>query len=79
LKRTDFIKKIIGLFGVAVLPPAIFKQYRKLYLLQCFIRGFRFYDGPTLLGEMKQGDLLELVKRKLATYRLSKMKYLAVC
>jgi hypothetical protein len=62
MKRTEFLKKIIGLFGVGVIPAALLKQYKKLYLLQCFVRGFRFYKGPSLLQEMKEGALLELVR-----------------
>jgi len=62
LKRTDFIKKIIGLFGIGALPAGLLLSYRKIYLLQCFIRGFRFYEGPGLLQSMRTGDLLELVR-----------------
>lgn len=62
MKRADFIKKIIGFWGIAVLPKALLKQYTRLYLLQCFVRGFRFYEGPKLLEEMKEGDMLELVR-----------------
>lgn len=60
MKRGDFIKKIIALFGVAVLPKGLIVSYKKIYLLQCFVRGFRFYEGPGLLQEMKTGDLLEM-------------------
>jgi len=62
MKRSDFLRNIIGLFGMAVLPPLALKQYKKLYLLQCFVRGFKFYDGPQLLDTMKEGSLLELVR-----------------
>lgn len=62
MKRTDFIKKLIGLFGVSVLPTGLIVQYTKLYLLQCFVRGLRFYEGPKLLQQMKPGDLLEMVR-----------------
>jgi len=62
MDRSDFLKNIIGLFGLAVLPPLAVKQYQKLYLLQCFVRGFKFYDGPQLLNNMKEGSMLELVR-----------------
>ncbi len=37
-------------------------HYKKYYLLQCFVRGFRFYEGPNLLGGMAEGHELELVR-----------------
>ncbi len=62
MNRSEFLKNIIGLFGVAVLPPMAFKNYQKIYLLQCFVRGFQFNDGPQLLDVMKEGSLLDLVR-----------------
>lgn len=62
MDRSDFLKNIIGLFGLAVLPPLALKQYHKLYLLQFFVRGFKFYDGPKLLDIMSEGSMLELVR-----------------
>ena len=61
MNRSDFLKNIIGLFGIAALPSLAIQQYHKLYLLQCFVRGFQYYDGPHLLDVMKQGSMLELV------------------
>jgi len=62
MNRSDFLRNIIGLFGIAVLPPLAIQQYHKLYLLKCFVRGFQYYDGPHLLDVMKQGSMLELVR-----------------
>lgn len=62
MNRSEFLKNIIGLFGVAVLPPLAFKNYQKIYLLQCFIRGFKYSAGPRLLDVMSEGSLLELVR-----------------
>lgn len=62
MTRTDFIKGIMGLFGIAVLPKSVVKQYQKIYLLQSFVRGFKFYEGPSLLETMHTGDMLELVR-----------------
>jgi hypothetical protein len=36
------------------------KNYRKFYLLQCFVAGFRFHSGMQHLDRMKEGELLEL-------------------
>lgn len=62
MNRSDFLKKLIGSFVIGKLPLTITKEFRKIYLLQCFVAGFRFYEGMKLLSEMKEGDLLELVR-----------------
>lgn len=64
MKRIDFIKGLIGMGGATFLSGkfAEAKSYRKFYLLQSFIRGFRHYEGPELMNVMKEGDLLELVR-----------------
>lgn len=63
MNRTDFVKGIIGFIGVAALPKNIeVKRYQRIYLLQSFIRGFRFYEGPNLLGKMQEGDMLQLIR-----------------
>lgn len=62
MNRATFLKNVIGAFGLAVLPPLSYRHYRKLYLLQCFVRGFQYYAGPGLLDVMKEGSLLELVR-----------------
>ncbi|MBK0381837.1 HIRAN domain-containing protein [Pedobacter sp. SD-b] len=62
MNRSLFIKNIIGAFGVSVLPLHLVKNYQKIYILQCFVRGFRFYKGEKLLKAMKVGDMLELVR-----------------
>lgn len=62
MHRSSFIKNLVGAFGLSVLPVKWIQQYQKIYLLQCFIRGFRFYQGENLLREMKVGDMLELVR-----------------
>lgn len=62
MNRSDFLKNIIGLFGITVLPPLAIQQYHKLYLLQCFVRGFQYYEGPKMLDEMNEGSMLELVR-----------------
>ncbi len=50
------------MFGISVLPKEMLSSYRKIYLLQCFVRGFRFYEGTKLLTQMKTGNLLEMVR-----------------
>lgn len=62
MNRSAFLKNLIGLFGISALPPKMVKQYRKIYLLQSFVRGFRFYEGPKIIHEINKSGLLELVR-----------------
>lgn len=62
MKRGDFIKNLIGLYGIASMPKSLVKHYEKVYLLQCFVRGFQFYNGPKILKELNKNDLLDLVR-----------------
>lgn len=73
MKRKEFIKNLLGLGAGAVLLPSYtwIKQYDKFYLLQSFVRGFRYYEGPKLLEEMKEGDMLELVREPQNEYDMN--------
>jgi hypothetical protein len=62
MTRTTFIKSLLATGGLSFLPSANVRHYKKYYLLQCFVRGFRFYEGPALVQQMRQGDLVELVR-----------------
>ncbi len=62
MNRTTFIKNILALGGLAFIPKQFIKEYKKFYLLQCFVAGFRFGKGMDLLENMKEGDMLELVR-----------------
>ncbi len=62
MNRSTFIKNIITAFGASALPVHLITPYQKVYLLQCFVRGFRYYKGESLLPKMKVGDMLELVR-----------------
>lgn len=69
MKRHEFIKNLLA-SGLAVVLPNYdwIKQYDKYYLLQCFVRGFKFYEGKNLLPQMKVGDMLELVREPKNEY-----------
>lgn len=60
MHRSDFLKKMLASFVVGKLPLTITKEFRKIYLLQCFVAGFRHYEGMKFLNEINEGDLLEL-------------------
>ncbi len=62
MNRSGFLKQLIASIAIGKLPVSITKDFRKIYLLQCFVAGFRHYEGMRLLDSMKEGDLLELVR-----------------
>ncbi len=62
MNRSGFLKQLIASISIGKLPVSLTKDFRKIYLLQCFVAGFRHYEGMQLLGSMKEGDLLELVR-----------------
>ncbi len=59
MNRASFIRNIIGL-GIGAKIPGKLRNFKKIYLLECFVAGFRFYSGPDRLHLMQTGDLLEL-------------------
>lgn len=61
MKRIDFIKQLMGVGVAAALPLSLGKELQKVYLLQCFVRGFQYYAGPKLIDSMNESaKLLEL-------------------
>lgn len=68
MNRSTFLKNLIGLYGFSSLPVGAVKQYQKIYVLQCFIRGFQYYNGPKLLPEINKTGLLELVREPKNKY-----------
>lgn len=68
MKRSDFLKNLIASVAIGKLPLSLTKDFRKIYLLQCFAAGFRHYEGMNMLENMKEGDLLELVREPDNSY-----------
>jgi len=62
MNRSGFLTQLIASIAIGKLPVSITKDFRKIYLLQCFVAGFRHYEGMQMLDSMKEGDLLELVR-----------------
>lgn len=62
MQRNTFLRRLLGGILVGSIPLELREQFRKIYLLQFFVAGFRFHEGPKLLNEMKEGDLLSLVR-----------------
>lgn len=40
MDRSSFLKKLIASLVIGKLPLEVTKQFRKIYLLQCFVAGF---------------------------------------
>jgi hypothetical protein len=70
MNRLAFIKNLLGLGAGAVMLPTYdwINQYDKFYLLQSFVRGFKYYAGPALLPQMNEGDMLQLVREPQNEY-----------
>jgi len=62
MNRSTFLSKLIASVAIGKLPVSLTQNFRKIYLLQCFVAGFRHYQGMEILSLMKEGDLLALVR-----------------
>ena len=60
MNRIDFLKRLIGVIGLGQVPLSVLLPKRKIFLLQAFVAGFRFYNGMKLLNEMEVNDYIEL-------------------
>ena len=60
MKRIDFLKRMMAVAGFGMLPLNMLITKRKVYLLQCFVAGFRHYKGMEFLNEMEENDFIEL-------------------
>lgn len=67
MNRLEFIQKLsLSALGMSLkIGTDELVTYTKHYLLQCFIRGFRYHEGPKLLDLLSIGDEIEL-KREAA-------------
>lgn len=68
MNRSGFLKQLIASIAIGKLPVSLTRNFRKIYLLQCFVAGFRHYEGMKLLNSMKEGDLLELIREPENAY-----------
>ncbi len=62
MQRRHFIKNLVALYGISILPDMPVLQFQKIYLLQFFIRGFRFYKGVEMIDQISHDGLVELVR-----------------
>ncbi len=62
MKRVDFVKSLVGFYGLAQISELEIKQFEKVYLKQFFVRGFQYYEGPKCIDEINKSGLIELVR-----------------
>ena len=62
MNRKGFISNLLGLGGLFLVPKQWAKSQKKVWLLECYVAGFKYYEGLQLLSSMKPDDLLELVR-----------------
>ena len=62
MNRLQFIQNLIGFYGIASLPIELSKEFDKIYLLQFFVRGFQFYEGPNVINQISENTLVNLVR-----------------
>ena len=62
MKRSSFIKSLIGLPAIGLINVESFTQYEKVYLKQFFVRGFSYYLGPKIIDEINKSGQLEMVR-----------------
>jgi len=62
MERKAFLQSLIGIAGLTAFSKVEFSTYEKVYLLQCFIRGFQYYEGPEIIEEINKIGQVELVR-----------------
>jgi hypothetical protein len=62
MKRKDFIKNLTGIYALRFIQEAEVKQFQKVYLKHFFVRGFQYYEGPTIIDEINSSGLIEMVR-----------------
>ena len=59
MNRGSFIRNVLALGAGSAIPRKL-ANFKKVYLLECFVAGFQYYSGPERQDTMMKGDLLEL-------------------
>lgn len=71
MKRSDFLRRLIGITGFGLFNVQALIPKRKIYLQQFFVAGFKHYRGMQLLSHMQVNDLLELKREPENMHDLS--------
>ncbi len=62
LTRAQFLKNLIGFYGLSAFAVDLAVEYQKVYLLHFFVRGFQYYDGPKNIDRINRDGLVDLVR-----------------
>lgn len=62
LTRAQFLKNLIGFYGLSAFSVDLAVEYQKIYLLQFFVRGFQYYEGPDIIRQINREGLVDLVR-----------------
>lgn len=62
MNRSEFLRNVFGGIALSFVPKLEAKLVKKQKLLQCFVAGFRYYNGPQLINKMEIGDTIKLVR-----------------
>ncbi len=62
LTRAQFLKNLIGFYGLSAFSVDLAVEYQKIYLLQFFVRGFQYYEGPDIISQINREGLVDLVR-----------------
>ncbi len=62
LTRAQFLKNLIGFYGLSAFSVDLAVEYQKVYLLHFFVRGFQYYEGPKMIDKINRDGLVDLVR-----------------
>lgn len=68
MKRSDFIKSLVGVYGLAHIEKIEIKHYEKVYLKHFYLRGFTYYEGPKMIDEINKSGMVELIREPKNEY-----------
>lgn len=62
MNRGEFLRNMFGGIALSFVPKLEAKAIKQQKLLQCFVAGFSYYNGPQLINKMEIGDTIKLVR-----------------
>lgn len=62
MNRGEFLRNMFGGIALSFVPKLEAKAITEQKLLQCFVAGFSYYNGPQLLDSMEIGNVIKLVR-----------------
>lgn len=62
MTRAQFLKNLVGFYGLSAFAVDLAVEYQKVYLLHFFVRGFQYYEGPKIIDRINRDGLVDLVR-----------------